>query len=329
MRKRSAALLSALLISMTTPALAHEGWTQTHTPIVESGENVYVELFFGNHTNDHASFRIEGTWNADDTDVTVHTPSDEEVDISDTIFYMGESTELGNANNYHVASFAAIDSGIYTITAERDSLFGEKRTLRSAKSFAAIHDLPTFNGVLDLEGYENAVSPDRAEFIPMFNPTAVAADEEVEVQLVRQGEPVIGVDVSIVQRSTGEAQTAVTDEDGAARFTIGDADIYLVRATEELEEAGDGYATLAYEATMTFAAQNALNQGSEPVAEEEVEEEITQENEAIADASEEETASEVEFVEPEAPSLFSNGFFYLSLVLGLGLFGSTILYLRK
>ncbi|RKL67034.1 cobalt ABC transporter substrate-bindng protein [Salipaludibacillus neizhouensis] len=263
---RKIILLSFILLVIGTaePVKAHDGWTQTNATIVEPEENIYIELLFGNHSNDHGSYRIEGNWNEDNTKVNVHTPAGEAVDVTSTLFYTGELDESdegdSGVNNYHIASFSAIDTGIYIISGESDSIFSQgetsSRTLRSAKSFAAVSDVPTFHEAKGMDGFGEEVTQDRAEFLPQFNPVALMPEETVEVQLAREGSPVQEEEVTLVRRSTSESEVFLTDEEGMISFTSGPADYYLLRASEETEGEGEEYNVLNYEATMTFAVQN-------------------------------------------------------------------------
>ena len=48
-----AALAAVMTLGAAVPAFAHDGWTQTNAPIVAQGQVSYVELLFGNHSNEH------------------------------------------------------------------------------------------------------------------------------------------------------------------------------------------------------------------------------------------------------------------------------------
>lgn len=258
-----AAIAAVLAIGATVPASAHDGWTQTNTPIAAPGQTTYVELMLGNHSNDHKSYRIAGQWSPDTTKVYVTTPAGVKADITGTRFYAGESaTETEPAvNNYFVASFKSAVPGAYIVSAEGDSVFkhGEtaSRTLRSAKSFAAVADIPVAARVKALQGFARQVSPDRAELIPLFNPAAVHPGQEIAVQLLLKGEPLPDTGVDVIRRSTSEAVELVTDQDGIVKLEAGAADYYLVRAKPSAAEGKEGeYSVTNYEATMTFTVQN-------------------------------------------------------------------------
>ncbi|MDF2663283.1 MAG: hypothetical protein K0Q94_6074 [Paenibacillus sp.] len=61
----STALSAALFMSVSVSAFAHDGWSQTKSPIIAPGEVSYVELLLGNHSNGHKSYRIAGQWSPD------------------------------------------------------------------------------------------------------------------------------------------------------------------------------------------------------------------------------------------------------------------------
>jgi uncharacterized GH25 family protein len=257
-----AALAAVMTLSAAVPVFAHDGWSQTSAPIVAQGQVSYVELMYGNHSNEHKSYRLEGQWGSA-SKVYVTTPAGVKSDITGTRFYTGEpATETTPAlNNYFVATFKSNIPGAYIISTEADSVFKSKetasRTLRSAKSFVAVGDIPVLDRVKALKGFSKQVSPDRAELVPAFNPAAVTPGETVSIQLLLKGEPLADTAVDIIRRSNSEASQLKTDANGLVSFTTGAADYYLVRAKPSTKEAKEGeYSATNYEATMTFTVQN-------------------------------------------------------------------------
>ncbi|WP_138755274.1 DUF4198 domain-containing protein [Paenibacillus sinopodophylli] len=257
-----AALAAVLTLSAAVPAFAHDGWSQTSAPIVAQNQVSYVELMYGNHSNEHKSYRLDGQWGSS-SKVFVTTPAGVKSDITGTRFYTGEpaTEETPALNNYFVASFKSNIPGAYIISTEADSVYkgadASSRTLRSAKSFVAVSDIPVLERVSALKGFAKQVSPDRAELIPQFNPAAVTPDETVSVQLLLKGKPLGSTAVDVIRRSNSEATELKTDANGVLTFKTGAADYYLVRAKPSTSEAVEGeYSTTNYEATMTFTVQN-------------------------------------------------------------------------
>lgn len=258
-----AVLAAALTFAAAVPVFAHDGWAQTNTPIVAPGQVSYVELMLGNHSNEHKSYRIAGQWSTDTSKVYVTTPAGVKADITSTRFYTGEAaTETEPAvNNYFVASFKSAIPGAYIVSVEGDSVSSHgaepSRTLRSAKSFVAVGDIPVLERVQALKGFSREVSPDRAELIPLFNPAAITPDTKVSIQLLLKGEPLADTSVDVIRRSTSEPTELKTDKNGIVTLTTGPADYYLVRAKPSTQEAKEGeYGITNYEATMTFVVQN-------------------------------------------------------------------------
>ncbi len=262
MKKMVSAVLAAALLSTAPLASAHDGWSQT-APIVASGEVAYVELLFGNHSNEHGSYRIEGNWNEETTKTFAVTPAGDKIDVSGTTFYTGEVVESDNAkiNNGYVASFSAATPGAYIVSVEGDSVFAHggvaSRTLRSAKSFVAVSDVPLLRRVQDLRGFGKLVSPDRAEWVPAFNPAAATTGGTVSARLMLKGEPLADTEATLIRRSTSDAERLTNDADGYVTFEAGPADYYLLRAKPATDEKVEGeYDATNYEATMTFVVQN-------------------------------------------------------------------------
>lgn len=255
------ALTAAITFSMAAHAFAHDGWSQTNAPIMAQGEVSYVELLFGNHSNEHKSYRIAGQWSPDTSKVYVTTPAGKKVDITATRYYTGEAaTDKEPAvNNGFVATFTSSAPGAYIVTAEADSInkTAASRSLRSAKSFVAVSDIPTLDRVKALRGFSKPVNLDRAEFVPLFNPAAVTPNERVAVQLLMKGKPVESTKVSLIRRSNSEAQTFQTDANGLITFQTGLADDYLLRASISTDEGKEGeYTKVTYSRTMTYRVQN-------------------------------------------------------------------------
>lgn len=256
----------ALTLSLSIPVFAHDGWSQTNTPIVSSGEVSYVELLLGNHSNEHKSYRIEGKWSTQTSKVYVTAPSGVKADISSTLFYTGEiGTENPGVNNSYVASFSSSAPGAYIVSVEGDSIFkhGEvaSKTFRSAKSFVAVSDVATTERVKYLKGFSKQVSTDRAELVPLFNPAAVTPGQKVEAQLFLKGKPLAETEISLIRRSNSDSQVLKTDANGKISFETGPADYYLMRAKPATDEKVAGqYDSTNYEATMTFTVQNGKGQ---------------------------------------------------------------------
>jgi hypothetical protein len=195
--------------------------------------------------------------------VYVTSPYGKKVDITGTLFYTGEAATVTEptVNNGFVTTFASSSLGAHIISVEGDSIFKSattaSRTLRSAKSFVAVSDIPTLERVKALKGFAMQVNTDRAELIPLFNPTAITPSQQVSAQLFLKGKPIADTEVTLIRRSNSEAQVLKTDAEGKITFTTGPADYYLMRAKPASSESKAGeYDTMSYEATMTFTVQN-------------------------------------------------------------------------
>src|SRR5690554_774720 len=122
LKKRISIVILTLImtISLALPAFAHDGWSQTNSPIIAQGEVSYIDLLLGNHSNEHKSYRIAGQWSTDSSKVYVTTPAGQKADITSTRFYTGEAaTETEPAvNNGFVATFSSKSPGAYIISVE-------------------------------------------------------------------------------------------------------------------------------------------------------------------------------------------------------------------
>lgn len=256
---------SVASLSMITAAFAHQGFSQTANPIVAIGDHAYTELLFGNHSNEHKSYRIDGNWGSTAHKTYVYTPDGQKLDISETEFYTGEvgpTFANQNKNNSYYVTFASQLPGAYVVNVESDTVYkgssGAKRTVRSAKSFVAVSDLAVTQRVANLKGFEKAVTTDRAEWVPTSNPLAAYKNKSMNVQLILKGKPLANVTVDVIRRTTKEAVELKTDPNGMIRFTPMHADFYLFAAKPEmLDEKKEGeYDSTSYEATMTIQVVN-------------------------------------------------------------------------
>lgn len=266
MAVRKAAKLIAILVvvlALAGTAHAHEGWVQAYSPIVGVGEMAYVDMLFGNHSNEHGSYRIAGKWNLKESRVFVTTPDGEKTDITAHAFDTGEDAEeVGpkGVKGYHAVGFTPGQPGLHMVSVEGDSLFkhGETtvRTLRSAKTFVAAAGTPVRAHVTDMKGFDRQATPDRMELAPLFNPAAVTPGAGLTFQLFMKGKPAGGQHVTVIQRSNSQAIGYHADAEGKVSFEAGAPDYYLIRVKHESEEKEAGkYDKTAYEATMTFIVQ--------------------------------------------------------------------------
>jgi hypothetical protein len=216
---------------------------QKNAPIIAPGEVAYVDILLGNHSNEHRSYRIDGQFSTN-SNVFVTTPTGIKTDITATRFFSGEATTV---NNGYIASFTPEAPGAYIVTAESDGTRTSSgvttRTLRNAKSFVAVGDLPIIDRIKLLKGFSAVINKDRVELIPLFHRAAITANREASVQLLLKGEPSPDIEVSLIRRSNNtEPQTVHTVSKGVATFKLGPADYYLFRAkpvTKESEPNND------------------------------------------------------------------------------------------
>ncbi|GEN45062.1 DUF4198 domain-containing protein [Alkalibacillus haloalkaliphilus] len=252
----SVAFLLILLSSITT--FAHNGWIESNNPMVETSQNAYVSLYLGNHSDQHTSYRIDRNWGIQDSKIVVKTPSNEEVNVTDEFYYMGEVSEVDDdragLNNFYNGSFTVEEEGLYTVIAKGDFKYGEqeKATVRTAKSFIGAKENPTLSEMNQLTGFDEPQVSNRGEIVPLFNPLTVQSGDYVTAQLMFDGEPVEDEEVAVIQRSTSKDLQLVTDLNGKIAWETADADYYLIRA--EFEQDG-----IEYEATMTFVVNEEYN----------------------------------------------------------------------
>ncbi len=262
--RRWSSVVLVPVVLLATSARAHDGWLEAHPFIVERGQPLSLFLMFGNHSNDHKSYRLAGKWQPEYSTVTVTGPSGPPIDLTDQITDLGDAIDVGpkGPKGFHLAAFVPAQEGVYVAFAKqtRDLQFDDGPTFHSiatAKVVFAALETPVVAATRRLTGFARAVGgPDVLEIVPLTNPLAVRIGQSMTLEVRHRGQPAPNQTVTVVQRIVGgpSAQTFMTDRQGQATIVTGAADYYLVRVSlEERVESGDSPAAKrAYEASYVF-----------------------------------------------------------------------------
>lgn len=267
-RSVSAALaVSALLVPASV--WGHDGWVEPGSFLIERGQPVWLQLFLGNHSNGHRSYRLAGKWNLKYAKLLVIDPNGQESDLTPRLLDIGEDSEqVGpkGPKGFHVAPLTPKEEGVYIALAREEQVlqFGgglKVLAIRTAKSVFAALTVPTVAAAKAHKGYDRAIVGARGlEIIPLTNPLGLREGEVITLEVRHKGKPIAGKVVSIIRKIGGptSAQQATTDGQGRVTLTVRAPDLYLARTNveEESERVEGRYEKSNYETTYVFPVFN-------------------------------------------------------------------------
>jgi len=242
-----------LLALFAAPALAHDTWVQTNTNVVRSNDSVYVDLMLGNHGNGHRDFKLANKIDLSKCTLDVISPDQKSYDIKPNVVDRGYAPREG----YWSAKFVPVAPGLYCVAHKLDTLHNTTRAIKSAKTYFVVSEK------LDKVPFENP-GFDRPlghalELVPTANTvTPMGPGKAIAVQLLYQGKPLPGAQVSFIPRgaelseSFDDRYERKTDAEGRAEFvpTEGNQVLVVVHHAEP-EQKGDNYDRTSYSATLT------------------------------------------------------------------------------
>src|SRR5437588_9243193 len=111
--------VSALgVLLAASAALAHDPWVQTNTNVVRTGDNVHIDLMFGNHGNDHRDFKLAGKVDLAAATLAVFDPDGKSYDLK------GKLSDLGYApkEGFWTTAFTPAKPGLYLVAQTSDKV---------------------------------------------------------------------------------------------------------------------------------------------------------------------------------------------------------------
>jgi uncharacterized GH25 family protein len=254
MRVRLTICIAASVLPLSA-ASAHDTWVETNTNIVRTGDAIHVDFKLGNHGNDHRDFKLAGKPKREGCTLEVIAPDGTAYDMRDGLADVGYAPNEG----YWTTKFVAGRPGLHLVAhrAEQIMTYAPVRVVRSGKACFVVSDsldrVPTEN-----PGFDRVLGH-ALELVPAANPvTPMGPGETLRVKLRYKGRPLPQTRVSFVPRGvtldggTDAEYDRTTDADGLVEFTPKTGNVYLVVAHHlEPDEAGEGYESTKYSATLT------------------------------------------------------------------------------
>lgn len=247
-------LLSAFL-ALGAVARGHDTWVETNNNVVRAEEQVFVQLFLGNHGNDHRDFKVAGKADPDASTLQIIAPGGASYDLKERWIDNGYAP----AEGFWSARFVPTAAGLYLVAHTYDKVvtYAPQRTIKSAKCCFVVsqsldqvpRDNPGFDRVL---GHA-------LEIVPTANPvTPMGPGGSIELRVLFEGQPLPEARVSFIPRGEtlredfDDRYERTTDQDGRANFVAKEGNVYLV-IVHHLDPgaSGPGYKSTKYSASLT------------------------------------------------------------------------------
>jgi uncharacterized GH25 family protein len=229
---------------------------ETNTNLIRTGDAVYVDLKLGNHGNDHRDFKLAGKTDLDGVTLEVIAPSGSAYDLKPSLVDEGYTPKEG----YWSAKFIPGEAGLHMVahSVEKVVSYAPKRSVKSAKTFFVTSD--SLDRVDENNAGFDRLLGHALELRPISNPvTPMGPGQKLQVELWYKGAPLPNARVSFVPRGTDlkeefdSRHECMTDSEGRATFEPKEGNVYLIVAHhDEPDEAGEGYTSTKYSATLTL-----------------------------------------------------------------------------
>lgn len=249
------ALMAAGLLAPGRSSTAHDTWVQVAPRVVRPDDDVRVELFLGNHGNDHRDFKIAGKLGSlEGATLAVVGPAGRQTDLVPELVDVGYAPQEG----FWSGRFVAAEEGLHCVAHTRDGIRHESRGLKSAKAY-----------FFASESLDRLPGPPKEVTAPLGHPLelvleshpvlACGAGRKIDVRLLLRGRPLADHRVSFIPRGA-ELDPEFdpdferrTDAEGRCSFTPREGNLLLVVARHVVpEEKGPGYDKTSYSATLVL-----------------------------------------------------------------------------
>ncbi len=235
--------------------LAHDTWVQVSGRMVRPGDVVHVDLFLGNHGNDHRDFKIAGKLSSlEGTSLAVLPPAAAATDLVPDLVDLGYTPREG----FYSGRFVAAKEGLHCVSHVREGIRHGARGLKGGKAYFLVS-----------ESLDEPPAPTKDHAKPLGHPLELVLEthpvidcgpgKPIAVRLLHRGLPVAGHRVSFIPRGAvlkgdfDAEHERTTDADGRCRFTPKEGNLVLVVAhLSKPEERGEGYDRTTYAATLVL-----------------------------------------------------------------------------
>ncbi len=247
------------LLLFTLPAVAHDTWVETNTPVYRVGDVAHIDLKLGNHGNDHRDFKLASKVSLDDVKLEVVALGGKHYDLKSTLIDTGYTPKEG----FWTGEFTNAAPGLYCVHHTMDAVmsYAPERAIKSAKTyFLASKSLDRVP--VSVAGFDKRMG-DALEIVPENSPIAPMGEGmPLKLRLFFKGKPLAKAKISFIPEGATLTESfdaryeALTNINGRVTFTPKEAKRYLAVAHVETKEAGQNtagekYTSTKYGATLT------------------------------------------------------------------------------
>lgn len=256
MRLSSRAMLAiGLSVALFGAADAHDTWLQVSPRAVHPDDVVHVDLFLGNHGNEHRDFKIAGKLGSlEGVQVGVIGPDGRKTDLAADMVDLGYAPKEG----FWSARFVPAVEGLHCVALYREGVRHGSMGFKGGKTYFLA------SGSLDRPASPAAKLPP-----PLGHPLELVLESHpvvgcgpgrpIVVRLLLEGKPLVDQIVSFIPRGATLAEgfdptyERKTDGEGRCSYTPKEGNLVLVVAHHvDPEQKGDGYEKASYAATLVL-----------------------------------------------------------------------------
>ena len=250
---RSLCLLAVLLAATT--AHAHDTWVQASPRLVRPDDVVHVDLFLGNHGNEHRDFKIAGKLGSlEGMQVGVIGPDGRTTDLVPDMVDLGYAPKEG----FWTARFVPATAGLHCVAHYREGVRHGAMGFKGGKAY-----------FLASESLDSPAKPEATILEPLGHPLELVLESHpvlacgpgkpIVVRLLLKGKPLADQVVSFIPRGATLAEgfdpnhERKTDADGRCSYTPKEGNLVLVVTHHvDPEQKGEGYEKANYAATLVL-----------------------------------------------------------------------------
>jgi len=244
-----------LIVAATASAHAHDTWLQASPRLVRPDDVVHVDLFLGNHGNEHRDFKIAGKLGSvEDVQVGVIGPDGRKTDLVPDMVDLGYAPKEG----FWTARFVPATAGLHCVAHYREGVRHGAMGFKGGKAY-----------FLASESLDSPAKPPATLPEPLGHPLELVLESHpvlacgpgkpIAVRLLLKGKPLADQVVSFIPRGVTLAEgfdpnhERKTDADGRCRYTPKEGNLVLVVAHHvDPAEKGEGYEKASYAATLVL-----------------------------------------------------------------------------
>ncbi|MEI7781512.1 MAG: DUF4198 domain-containing protein, partial [Planctomycetota bacterium] len=192
------AVLVLAVVMLPAAGHAHDTWVQVSANLVRPDDVVHVDLFLGNHGNEHRDFKIAGKLGAlEGVTLDVLGPGGRKTDLVPGLVDLGYAPKEG----FWSGRFVAADEGLHCVAHTRAGIRHGSRGLKSGKAYFLVS-----------ESLDKPPAATREFAQPLGHPLELVLEShpvvgcgpgrEIAVRLLHHGQPLANERVSFIPRGT-------------------------------------------------------------------------------------------------------------------------------